>query len=184
MPAAALTLAMLVAQGFTPQKILVDGRERTVYAAHFDTADDYVLDMVSNTAGAFLDEDDLAGARLKVYVDDRVEVLTWRLECPVSVHHGLERRYRLPDEEADAVRLLNDHLDVELPVAVVRLGDGYSVVDDGLLINGRPVTVVHPQAACITSAGHHCGRTLTMSFRDEHGLTHQIELEGVVGHWT
>lgn len=183
MPAAALTLAMLVAQGFAPQKCLVDGRERTVYAARFDTTDDFVLDTVGNAAGAYLAEEDLAGARLMVFVDDRVESLTWRLECPVSKHRGLERRYRLPDEEAYAVRLLNDHLGVKLPVAVVRLGDQYSVIDDGLCINGRPVTVVHPRATSITSAGTHCGRTLTLCFRGEDGRIHQTELECVVGHW-
>jgi hypothetical protein len=183
MPAAVLSLAMLEAQGFTQQSLPVDGRDRTVYANSFEPVDDFVLDVLTNAAGEFLDEDDVEGARLVVFVDENLDELAWRLEDPESELDGLERRYPLPAEEAYAVRFLNDYLGVDLPVAVARIGDSYGVNNGCLNINGRPVVVEYPRTERINAVIKREGEMPAMSYIGADGSIQTIELEAVVGSW-
>lgn len=183
MPASILDTAMLEQHGFARRALLVDGQERTVCSREFDPSDDFALDVLSSVSGRFLDEGHVQDARLVVFLDEVAADVVCRLEDAGPELSGIERRYRLPEEEAAAVRLIADLIGEDLPAAVVCIGDEYGVRDGCLVVNGRTAEIAYPSVERIESIGEGARGVPQLRYLARDSNYYEISVEDVVGRW-
>lgn len=122
----------------------VDGNAVFAYTLDVEE-DDLLLDCFDAAAGAFLGEDAFEGAELKILIDKTGRQLEWHVtgpECPTTIG----RQYSLPGDTANAIRFLEDYLELNmrLPLIPARISDSVDLGPDGVRLNGQAMTLKYP----------------------------------------
>lgn len=128
---------------------LDDTDTHAVFAYSLDMdEDDLLMDCFVSAAGVFFGEEDFEGAELLLLVAHDGSEIKWRVQGPGS-HGDIGRIYTQPAETANAVRFIENYMElgIQLPLIPVRLSDSIAVDEGVIQLNGRPMALACPAEA-------------------------------------
>lgn len=109
--------------------------------------DGFLDDIIYGASGYCASEDDLECGEIVLLFNELQQSLRWDFICPrtASADIAIGRLYRLPDQTADAARVLRYHLGLDLPTRTIDIGDTPELCDGRLFNAGEEIQVCFPR---------------------------------------
>lgn len=145
--------------------------------------DDLLMDCFVSAAGEFFVEDDFEGAELLLLVAHDGSAVEWRVQGPGS-HGNIGRTYTQPSETANAVRFVENYMElgIQLPLTPVRLSDSIALDEGVIQLNGRPMALVYPaDATPVDITQDPEGASMgCLSYKDSQGTLSKESVDNIV----